>query len=277
MWLSLLSLTLAQTPTAPALDEDDTRRTEDQVEREGLFEEPDLEIVVIDDQAVKRAAEEMGQELEDLGYEKARRRGDRTVYTHDTGWRHKVVVHDDGWVYFRQRPPHVRKPDMDTAWSDLPVVPWLICAPMPTACVSLGTVAVRRQLKHQDKERTMQATGDELRVFADAVANEALATRLYEEVPALLDSIWLHGVHPEAPETVLETREQRRRAVLDFWLSRTDNPYGDAVRIVVETYMIYEIQFSDAPFTPEELEWANAARTCQRSLEIPSPSELLAP
>lgn len=277
-WLLAATLCLTQlppawgqsTPPAPDLDEDDTARTEPQPEQE---EEPQGEVVIVlGERQSKEALEAMDKQLRDLGYDTVRRRNGRTIYLHETDWRNKVIVDDDGYMYFRQRPPHfVAPPETGFRYDDWPVFPYLICVVVPTACVSGGTLVVRPSLKEQDKERTVEASEDELRLYADALAAEALTTRLYDEVPSLLDGIWLEGVHAEDPEAVLDTPQQRRAAILDFWLSRSDNPYGDAVREVVEAYMVYVINESEHPYTRAEISAANAARSCARELVLTGP------
>lgn len=268
MLLCWLGLSLAsELPVAGELDEDETR-IGDEVERDGFGAPAAMEIIVTDERLVREARQAVEDELIDMGYTKQRRRDDRTVYLHETGWRNKVIIHDDGWMYMRKRPPHIRKPENKGAWWDgVPIVEWSPCLLNPFACVSAGTVAVRPQLSEQDKERVVETTGREVIAFADAVAGRELAIKVFEVIPTRLDAIWYDGVDPEG-EHRYETPADRRRAILELWISRTDNEYGDAVRVAVEQYMLYEIQTSADPFTPEEIAWANATRRCQRELTL---------
>lgn len=269
----LLSLTLAlaqddaSTPEAPPLDQDELGAQEEVV-RDGIFEVPIMEVVITDERAVQMARQAVEQELVDLGYEAKRRRDDRTVYVSDVGWENKVIVHDDGWMYFRKRPPHVRKPEIEGAWwNGVPVVEWGPCLLAPFLCVSAGTVGVRPQLSEQNKEEVVEGTAQEMRDYADTIAAEALGRKLNEEIPDWLDAVWHQGVDPRN-DTALPTPEARRAHILEFWISRTDNAYGDAVRQVVEHYMLYEIQSSTDPFTQNEIDQANARRRCQRELVL---------
>lgn len=269
MMLALATLALAQEalPEAPPLDQDEIGEQE-QVARDGIFEVPMLEIIVTDERAVQMARQAVDQELVDLGYEAKRRRDDRTVYISDVGWENKVIVHDDGWMYFRKRPPHIRKPENEGAWWDgVPVVEWTPCILMPLLCVSAGTVGVRPQLSEQNKEDVVEGTAYEMRNYADTIAAEAMGRKLNEEIPNWLDTLWYQGVD-EHQGTRFETHAERRQRILEYWLSRNDNEYGDAVRQVVEHYMLYEIQASDHPFTDEEIATANARRHCQRELVL---------
>ncbi len=269
----LLTLALAQeapaiVPEAAPLDEDELGEPEP-VRREGIFEVPVMEVIVTDEAAVEMARQAVDQELRDLGYEAQRRRDDRTVYISEVGWENKVVVHDDGWMYFRKRPPHVRKPPTPQGawWDGVPVVEWTPCILMPLLCVSTGTLGVRPQLVEQNKEDVVEGTAYEMRDYADTIAAEALGRKLNEEIPDWLDMLWHQGIDPYQDQ-VYETHEARRRHILEYWISRTDNVYGDAVRQVVEHYMLYEIQSSQDPFTQDEIAWANAERRCERELVL---------
>lgn len=268
MLLCWLGLTLAaDLPPAADLDEDDTRVGEE-IQRDSYGSQPALEIIVTDERIVQEARQEVEDQLVDMGYTKTRRRDDRTVYLHETGWRNKVIIHDDGWMYMRKRPPHIKKPNVPGAWWDgVPVVEWAPCLLNPFACVSAGTVAVRPKLSEQDKERVVETAGRDVVEFADAIAGRELAIKIFEVIPERLDAIWYEGVDPEG-DVPYTSPEDRRRAILELWISRTDNEYGDAVRVAVEQYMLYEIQTSSNPYTPEEIAWANATRRCQRELTL---------
>ncbi len=268
---TLVFSTLVQaqsTPSAPDLDQDETSRAGDAPQQEQA-PRADAEIIVHGELEVQQAKKALNQQLVDLGYTPRRRSDGRTVYIHQDGWRQKLIMDDDGYVYFRQRPPHVTgPPETGLVYDDWPILPWTTCVFFPPACVNIGSVPRNHRLKLKDKERTLVASQDELVRYADALAGEALADRLYEEVPDLLDAIWLEGRHLEQPELALPDASSRRQAILEFWISRTDNSYGDAVREVVEAYMVYVVNDSSEPFTEEEIAWANATRRCERALVL---------
>ena len=268
---TLVFSTLVQaqgTPAAPDLDEDETSRAGDASPQEQA-PRADAEIIVHGELEVQQAKKALNKQLVDLGYTPRRRSDGRTVYIHQDGWRQKLIMDDDGYVYFRQRPPHVTgPPETGLVYDDWPILPWTTCVFFPPACINIGSVPRNHRLKLKDKERTLVASQDELVRYADALAGEALADRLYEEVPDLLDAIWLEGRHLEQPELELPDASSRRQAILEFWISRTDNSYGDAVREVVEAYMVYVVNDSSEPFTAEEIAWANATRRCERLLVL---------
>ena len=246
MLLLLTTLAFAQaTPEAPELDEDETALA-GHVPR--AAPQAGMEITVYGEMEVGKARKALNQQLIDLGYVPRQSKGGRTVYVHEDGWRQKLVVDDDGHVYFRQRAPHF--------------------ANQAGVKFNFGSIPRNPRLKLQDKEQALVASQDELVRYGDALAGEALLVRLYEEVPDLLDAIWLEGKHLEQPGLTLPDAVSRRKAILQFWISRTDNPYGDAVREVVEAYMVYVINDSSEPFTDEEIAWANATRRCERPLVL---------
>ncbi|HJN74540.1 MAG TPA: hypothetical protein QGF58_11455 [Myxococcota bacterium] len=270
MWLCLTIALAGELPEAADLDAEETRMG-DEVVYDGLaFNVPELQILVSDDAAVAEARNAIAKELIAMGYS-ARRKGDRVFYHHDTGWRNTVVIHDDGWMYIRKRNPHIQKPRTIRGawWEGVPVVEWTPCLVNPLACVSLGSWTVRPQLIEQDKERVAGAAGGLVADYGDAVAGRELAKKVYEDLPDWLDGIWYEGTDAWHDVPPYETPEERRRAILDYWISRTDNPYGDAVRVAVEQYILFEIQTSPTPYTDDEIAWANATRRCERELVLP--------
>lgn len=268
LWLLSIAFA-ADTPEAGALDADETRVGEPVVYDGLVFNVPEIDILVSDEMAVQEAREAIAKELVAMGYA-AKRKGDRIFYEHETSWRNTVIIHDDGWMYIRKRRPHVRRPAINAGkwWEDVPVIEWSPCLLNPLACVSLGGFTVRPQLIEQDKERVAESAGDLVADYGDAIAGRELAKKIYEEIPDWLDGVWYDGVD-SWKNVPIETPSDRRRTILDFWISRTDNPYGNAVRVTVEQYMLYEIQTSNTPFTADEIAWANDTRHCERELVLP--------
>lgn len=249
---------------------------EEAFERDGLFDyEPEYDgpvgetIVVTDEAEVKRRQAELVESLEGLGYEKKRGRDGRTVYVTDTPWEPKVIVDDDGWMIMRRRPVVLTDPDLPDHWwfSDTPVE-YLTCVVAPHLCVRLGGLVISPKKLGHKKAAVVMASEDELRAWGDAIADHALSERLYEGLPEELDRIWYEGV--TADGLTLGAPEQRRAHILELWISRTDNRWGDAARGAIEAYMEYVIQESPHPYTAAEIEAANARRTCQRALVLPA-------
>lgn len=244
---------------------------DERFERDGLFdfEVPEGETIIVTDEAeVRRRQEQLVESLEELGYKKKRGRDGRTVYVTDTPWEPKVIVDDDGWMIMRRRPIVLTDPDLPEHWwfSDTPLE-YLSCVVAPQLCVRLGGLVVSKKKLGHKKSAVVAASEDELRAWGDAIADRALSQRIYEELPAELDRIWYEGVSAEG-EPIGGPRERRAR-ILELWLSRTDNRWGDAARGAIEAYMEFVIQESGEPYTAEEIEAANARRTCRRALVLP--------
>ncbi len=241
-------------------------------ERDGLFdfEVPEGETIIVTDEAeVRRRQEQLVESLEELGYKKKRGRDGRTVYVTDTPWEPKVIVDDDGWMIIRRRPIVLTDPDLPDHWwfSDTPLE-YLSCVVAPQLCVRLGGLVISKKKLGHRKAAVVAASEDELRAWGDAIADRALSQRIYEELPAELDRIWYEGVGADG-EPIGGPRERRER-ILELWLSRTDNRWGDAARGAIEAYMEFVIQESGEPYTAEEIEAANARRTCRRPLVLPA-------
>jgi hypothetical protein len=272
--LAAVSLALAQED--PGLDPDELALPDDEpVEYDSDFGyDPDVgvgeTIVVTDEYEVKRRQQAMINELRRLGYKEKKDRNGRTVYVSDVPWEPKVIVDDDGWMILRRRMVVLTDPDLPDSWwfSDTPLE-YLTCVVAPHMCVRLGGMVIsKRKLAHK-KEAVVEATEDELQAWGDALAGAALQDRLYEELPAQLDAVWLEGVTPEGEQ--LPTHGERRAWILELWLNRTDNPWGDAAREAIEAYMEFVIQASPAPYTAAEISAANARRKCQRELVLTVP------
>lgn len=258
-------------PPAEALGADDTARESeappDDADPGAFGPVPTME-VIITAQPVGEAREALTERLEDMGYEEGKRRGDRVIYSHPVAWKPRVIVYDSGFMVLRRQPPRVRAPNRPGSLvGDKPVIKWAPCLLIPTLCVQAGGVFISPARFDRQKELVVASTTDSVRGLSDAITAEAMTERLNIEVPALLDAIWHQGVHPDDGRP-LPTPPERRAAMLEFWESRADNTYGDAVRQTVEAYMIFEVQPSPWPFTPEEIAQTNATRHCQRELVL---------
>jgi len=272
MLLLLTALLLPAQAQDPGLDAEELALPDDEAfERDGLFEYEGLvgdTIVVTDEAEVKRRQQEVINELRDLGYKAKRDRNGRTVYVHDVPWKPKVIMDDDGWMVLKRRRVVLTDPDLPDHWwfSDTPVE-YITCVVAPHLCIRMGGMFIsERKLMHH-KAAVVNTTQDEMREWGDAIADHSLTERIYTELPEQLDQVWYQGVGPEGE--VLTSWEERRRWILDLWVTRTDNHWGDATREAIEGYMIYVIQDSNEPYTAAEVDDANARKTCLRELVLP--------
>lgn len=223
-------------------------------------EVPGETIIVYDTAEVVRARDALSQGLRREGYARHTRVGDTVVYKHAIPWRPQVVLHDDGWIQFRNQPPRIHSPGK--AFADQgSLLNYLWCIPtLMTACVSPGTWVVSPNKVDEVKGDTLDAIRRESLSFGDAVMRARLQGRLYEEVPRLLEKTWAEADVPAA---------QRRRAIFEFWDSRVEGEAGDRVRAAVEAFMIAVVQGSKDPYTREELDGLNAGRRGERALDLP--------
>jgi len=233
-----------------------------------IFMLPEGETIIVTDESEVAAARlELTEALTRSGYEKKRARGGRTVYVAEAPWKPKVIVDEDGWMLMRRRPVVLTRPDLPDVWfADTPLE-YLTCVVAPPLCVRIGGLVISdRKLNHR-KAEIMAHAGDELNAWSEAKASLYAQTRLFEELPAALDTVWYEGLTPEGES--LPGVAERKAWILELWMTRTDNDWGDAARGVVEDFMAYVIQASNEPFTEAEIAAANARRTCRRELHLP--------
>ena len=113
----------------------------------------------------------------------------------------------------------------------------------------------------------MAAIIDDVRSWREALCAEGFEARLLVEIPRTLEDAWQRGV-PIAGDVPLQTRADRRRALLDWWATRTCTPEGARVRELVARYLDREVQSSPWPVTADELAAANAQRACRDALAL---------
>jgi hypothetical protein len=193
---------------------------------------PDDEIVVEGRIGVDEARAALDEALRRDGYVIGVPIGrGRTVWFNRERWKGRMVVSDDGLIE-----PHV-------GW----LVP-LVVVPAAHRIVVSGLVGSPRQAR-QTEDRMLAAIEPFAGTLRDAIGEDALQRRL-EEVGREVDAIW-HG--PAAPA-------DRRAAIVARWLATADNDAGARVRARIRRYVRDVVQ-ADAPFTPAELDAANARRT----------------
>jgi len=214
-------------------------------------DEPDEVIIVYGEQRVEEARDQVIADLTGLGYRKLVDKGDRLVLKHETSWKGKVVLHDDGFLEFRRQGPKGTMPDTFFRRAS-PAVGWVPCLVVPTACVKVGGVVVsKRKLRHIEV-RTTQYVAHDLSELNARMADLAV-DELLDELPDRLEACWAQGV-PLDGDAPLVSMEQRRAHLLAYWASRTDTVWGDRVREVVGSFLRGQVQSSDHPITLAERE-----------------------
>ncbi|MFN7143708.1 MAG: hypothetical protein ACK4YP_08040 [Myxococcota bacterium] len=219
-------------------------------------------IEVTDSQEVLRRRAAVFQELVDEGYTRRIRRDDRTIFLSEDPWKPRVIVHDDGWVYFKRQPPRLHAPGRSFADQGTPAS-YLLCIVMPTSCISVGGWLVSPRKLGGVQASVMDETKDEVRAMNDAVARRELGRRLNEDIPRDLERVWARVELPAA---------QRRALLFEYWDLRTDTPEGESAKRAIEAFLRGVVQQSDTPFTPEELAALNAKRQSLAPLSLAPPS-----
>ncbi|MBN1336842.1 MAG: hypothetical protein JXB39_12870 [Deltaproteobacteria bacterium] len=226
------------------------------------------EVIYVDEQAVRRAREEVGLVLRDLGYRKKRTREGRDYYANEAPWKPWVVVDDDGWMILKRAPVTFSKPELEGIWRG--PLGYLVCVVQPTACIHLGGLVVSERKLQWQKQAVLEAVKPALDRYEAAILERNRGLRFGEDLPVALEDLWNHGIPLEGTQ-LLETWEARRRALLEFWLDRNDNDWGAEARSVTEAFMANVVQDGPHPFTAEEIASTNARRTCEQALVLPDP------
>lgn len=209
------------------------------------------DVLVESQQRVIQERKEFVAALEELGYEGRRRRDGKQTFVHpDIGYKPRVVLDDDGYMVIRRNLVLARVPDVYD-W-DNPLdeaLEYALCL-IPTWCLTSGALLSPPRLEQQ-KQLVVDATGDDLQQYQEALAQRGFQVTL-AELPGRMDGIWHRGVDPVGG-AVYATPEERRAALVGLWATRACDVYGDTVRQRVVDYMTYEVQPSSSPYTPEEL------------------------
>jgi hypothetical protein len=217
---------------------------------------PPMEIDVNESAEVLRRRAEVYAVLEAQGYRKGRDLGDRTVFLPESPWQPRVVVHDDGYVYFRPQPPRIHAPGRSFS-NQGNRAEYLLCIVAPLACVSPGSLIVAPRKEAWVKEQVLDATHEPVKQLNDAVARRAGEVRVNVDIPNDLARIW--GDEAMGWDT-------RRAVLFEYWDSRTDTEEGEAAKQAIEAFLRGEVQQSEHPYTAEELAALNAKRESERPL-----------
>lgn len=219
----------------------------------------DTPTVVVTGDRVEHAREAAVAAVEALGYRRKARRGDREVFVADSPWRPNVVLDGDGYLLTRRRAPHVTAANGERG-AEATAGAWLACVIQPSACVHAGGIVVSRRKLVPEKEAIAAAVEPQLREWRAALADEAASASL-NAWPARLDRLWSEGRDGDA--TYL-TAADRRAAIAELWLTRTDTVWGDEARAAIERWIDAVVQASAEPFTAAEVAAVNERCACER-------------
>ena len=225
-------------------------------------QEPPLpEVVVWGRLAVDRARDDLVRRITALGYREVRRRDDEVVLA-SGDWRGRVVVSPDGALSFTSPIAGFGPMDPSTYAFD-PATdragPSRTAAQEPGAGVTLWILP--SPARRADAHRTVfDATGAE-RVALRAIVERTAQEEWLEALPDRLDRLWT--LRDPLAAGALVAPDARRAAVLGYWSSRPDDPFGLRVTEVVESWMLANLP---APTDAAERARAEAGRADHRSL-----------
>lgn len=228
-------------------------------------DEPPDETIYVYDHLVAQRKDEVEFALRDLGYRRVRSSDGREVFVNEVAWKPQIVFDDDGWMRVKRGPVQVGKPELPGIWKG--PLGYAVCVVAPTSCIRVGGLVISQKKLQWHKTEVLESIQPAMAAYEEAVVERAMATRTGQEVPEALDALWERGV-PFTGNVPLPDPDQRKAALLGFWLERADNTYGDRVRVVVEDYLNEVVQYSATPVTPQEVAQVNARRTCQRELVL---------
>ncbi|MCB9675746.1 MAG: hypothetical protein H6737_11550 [Alphaproteobacteria bacterium] len=269
---ALLSLAVAQdapddVPTAepppaePAPQPKPTKKAPDPDE-----EEYSEEVVVYAQLRVEQAREKVIEDLLDLGYTKVIEKGDAIVLRNEATWKGDVWLHDDGWMRIKRQPVQVQAPA--TPWGKKNSAgAWAGCVLYPFACVRPGGQLVGTRKFRAVEDRTASAVNPGVSEWSDRVADLAVDTKV-DALPDRLQSLWDDGVPMEEGAPTLATVDERKAAILKYWETRTETPWGEAIRQAVEGFVLGEIQGTANEFTDAEIDAFNQRSRAGRPFSL---------
>ena len=119
-------------------------------------------------------------------------------------------------------------------------------------------------------DQVLMTVGPELSALRDAIQETAFQEQL-QGLSDRLDATWELGTPIEPGGPRLATIEERRRAVLVYWATRSDTPQGEDTCRTIELWLSRVVQPSSDPVTPQEQEEANASAQHSRRLALVKP------
>jgi hypothetical protein len=237
-------------------------------EPDGAEGREDIEVtaneqITVYDMRVAERRQEIVKELRALGYTQVKRENGRAVFRSDVAWHPDVLLYDEGFMLMRRAPPRFEPPKAPgIAGSPLACVLLLPCTHLG------GFLVSGRKLEPQKSEVALE-THDVVEAWRSAVVDDAMRVRLSVGIPALLDAIWLGGTAEDGH--ALPGPADRRKALLEFWATRSDTPEGHEAQGMAATYLEQMVETSPTPLLPEEVAAAEARCSCKLDIARHAP------
>jgi len=223
------------------------------------------ELWVYGDLRVEHAREQVIEALADEGYTEVEDKGKYLRIRAAQPWKGEIRLYRDGWLRMKRRPVQVRGPEMPWAKENSPLA-YVGCLVYPWACISAGGQLVSGRKLEAQKVRTLETAYVDVQELGDRVADRETESTV-NTLPERLEGLWYEGV-PVSGGPTLDTVQERKAALLEFWGSRTETLWGDRVRVAVEAFLREEVQGTEHAFSEEEVSTFNAGRPCTRVLDL---------
>jgi len=205
----------------------------------------DGEIIIYGERELARKRSALDRQLRAQGYSTVKKADGKTIYRPDIAWKPSVIVYDEGYMILRRTPvrfePWVQG-KKDNKLRYLSCIP-----PFTVLCVRSGWLVNGRKLAHS-KEDIVSNSLPTFEAWQAQVIAQATENRIHNEIPQLLDELWLEGRSLLSKEVQLDSYDMRRAELVRFWENRACTPEGDRVRLSVEEYILFEVQNSEHPF-----------------------------
>jgi hypothetical protein len=227
-----------------------------------------IEVVVYGELLVEQARQQLEDDLREAGYARAKVKEDRVIYRHPSVWKGEVHVYEDGW--FRTRRQRLKFEAIEVPWAENGS-PLAIagCVVYSFLCFRPGGVLISERKFRAQETRIVEHIHEDAEVWAERISD--LATdRKVEDLPDAFEDLWSLGA-PLMGGEHLATMTDRRMALLAYWDSRTDTPWGETVRQAVEAFCRGVVQHSHDPFTDAEIAEFNERRRAIRPFSLEKP------
>lgn len=210
---------------------------------------PVEEVVVWGELARDQARDRLLHRMEELGFRLARRDGDDLVFR-GPSWTGRSTFHDDGSFTFSRPVVGFRSPPPE-AYTPPPGHEPPLGSPMQMGVgPSFWVLPSGRKLRRLH-DQLLDATHAETEAYLAVSRRTELENQL-QVLPDRLDALWRDGTPLGGQGAALASPDDRRRAVLAYWATRTDTPEGQRVAEAVEQWLGAVVQTSDHPITDAE-------------------------
>lgn len=233
---------------------------------DGADAEPEyLEVLVIGEQVISAARDDVVRKMKDQGWRAKRKRDGRILFRGPEAWMGKATLMPTGDLNFTIPALALDGLGGIDATYD----------PSKTANndVKGGTVGASFSLPAGEARKVRALQGevyDAVKPQVDDLRNK-LAMRSFSakvsELPERLDALWERGESLDGGSTVTDPAKKRAQ-VLDYWSTRTDTPEGRTISRTVEIWLRQTVMDSADPVTPEEAAAAEERRNDGRRLDV---------